>query len=75
MKNDGCYCSAYCCRCEKKNTPLYRCRGCSHHFCFCCSFRLGEGVLCRSCMTVWLNAMSSFDLPSEVVRWFNQVTL
>lgn len=72
-----CWCEQQgaCHTCERSHVMLYRCPGCSHCFCFCCSYRLENLFVCDRCMTVWLGLMTRLTLTHEVTRWFNEITL
>jgi hypothetical protein len=72
-----CWCASrgVCHSCQHKDVMLYRCPGCGHRFCFCCSHRLDHSFVCDVCMNVWLGLMTKLTLPREVTRWFNDITL
>jgi hypothetical protein len=64
-----------CHTCQGARCPLSRCPGCEHHFCNCCVHRLDIHFVCDRCMSAWLGLMTKLDVPREVMRWFNAITL
>ena len=64
-----------CHSCQGVKDVLYRCPGCMHHFCSCCAYRLDTYSVCDRCMSTWLGLMTKLDIPREVMRWFNALTL